>query len=106
MSTKDWAKILSKKLKNEIENSLVMKKSEGNISLHINKEFATFEATGGRPEGLNFLYEALNTIPPTSVESERAFSAAGLFVTKLRTCLSDRALNAFCFIRYYLQNND
>ncbi|GFU44407.1 uncharacterized protein TNCV_1505441 [Trichonephila clavipes] len=35
------------------------------------------------------LCEALKIIPPTSTEYERAFSAAGLFVTKLRTRLSD-----------------
>ena len=76
MSTKDWAKIMSKRLMNEFENFLVMKKPEANISFQINKEFATFEVPGGRPDGLNFLYETLNTIPPASVESEKAFSAA------------------------------
>lgn len=74
--SKNWAKIMSKRLMNEIENFLVMKKPEANISFQINKEFATFEVPGGRPDGLNFLYEALNTIPPASVESEKAFSAA------------------------------
>ncbi|GFX17129.1 hypothetical protein TNCV_4266551 [Trichonephila clavipes] len=36
--------------------------------------------------------EALKTIPLTSAEAKKAFSAAGLFVTKLRTRLSDKRL--------------
>ena len=39
--------------------------------------------------------------PPTSVESERAFSAAGLFITKLRTRLSVKNIDALCFLRNY-----
>ncbi|GFU96374.1 transposable element Tcb1 transposase [Trichonephila clavipes] len=37
-------------------------------------------------------HEALKTIPPTLVEAERAFSAAGLLVTKLGTRLSDKIM--------------
>ena len=36
-----------------------------------------------RPGKLEQLFKALLSIPPTSVEAERAFSAAGLFTTKL-----------------------
>ena len=36
---------------------------------------------------------ALMTIPPTSVEAERVFSAAGLYFTKLRTRMSDRTID-------------
>ena len=40
-----------------------------------------FEATRKRATKLELLFNALRSIPPTSVEAERAFSAAGLFVT-------------------------
>ncbi|GFU87795.1 uncharacterized protein TNCV_801391 [Trichonephila clavipes] len=39
------------------------------------------------------LCKALKTSPPTSVKAERAFSAAGLFNTELRTTLSDKSIN-------------
>ena len=50
----------------------------------LNKEMAIFEATGNKSKYLNLVDQALRTIPPTSVEAERAFSVAGLFITKLR----------------------
>ena len=45
---------------------------------------------------------ALLTIPPTTVEAERVFSAAGLFFTKLRTSLSDRSIDRLMFLRFFL----
>ena len=48
---------------------------------------------------LTKLRGALATIVPTSVEAERAFSAAGLFVTKLRTRMSDTMIDCLCFLR-------
>ena len=48
--------------------------------------------------------KAKKAIPPTSVEAERAFSAAGLFVTKIRSSLDDNAINELCFLRKYFLN--
>ena len=62
-----------------------------------------FEASGVRPANLQTLYEVLFSIQPTSVEAERAFSACGLFVTKLRSRLHDSTIDALCFIRNALQ---
>jgi hypothetical protein len=43
------------------------------------------------------------TIPPTSVEAERAFSAAGVLCTKTRSRLSDTSLDTLCFLRSYFR---
>ena len=63
------------------------------------------EATGKRPSKLEQLLKALLTIPPTSVEAERAFSAARLFATKLRSRLSDRSVSALSFLCIHMKNN-
>ena len=65
-------------------------------------ELDVFEATGQQTANITLLYESLKTVPPTSVESERAFSAAGLFVTELRTRLSDSSLDHLSFLRSYI----
>ena len=69
----------------------------------VQKKCEVFEASGIRPANLQTLYEALLTIQPTSVEAERAFSACGLFVIKLRSRLHDSTIDALCFIRNALQ---
>ena len=57
-----------------------------------------FEATEKRPRKLKQLFKALLSILPTSVEAERAFSAAVLLTTKLRGRLNDKSVNALCFL--------
>ncbi|KAI6651306.1 hypothetical protein LOD99_5272 [Oopsacas minuta] len=42
------------------------------------KEFSLFESTCSKSSNLQLLEQSLYTIPPTSVEAKRAFSAAGL----------------------------
>ena len=71
----------------------------------IKQEMNLFEATRKRPTKLEHLFNALLSIPPTSVKAERAFFAAGLFVIKLRSRLSDKSLNALTFLRsYYMKS--
>ena len=71
----------------------------------IKQEIKLLEATEKRPGKLEQLFKALLSIPPTSVEAERVFSAAGLFTTKLRSQLSDKSVNALCFLRsHYIKN--
>jgi len=41
---------------------------------------------------------------PISVESERAFSAAGVVCSKLRTRLGDETLDYLCMLRTFVQN--
>ena len=60
-----------------------------------------FEVTGDLPPMLTQLKHAISSIPATSVEVERLFSAAGCFVTKLRTSLQDDMVDTLCFLRSY-----
>lgn len=78
--------------------------SKTSISDHFRKEFDIFDSTGERTRNISLLLNGLKTIPPTSIESERAFSAAGLFLTKIRTRLSDRCIDHLCFLKSYYKN--
>ena len=44
---------------------------------------------------------ALKTIKPTSVEAERAFSPMDFFVTKIRSRMSDKTLDALITMRQH-----
>jgi len=46
-----------------------------------------------------FIQSAADSIPPTVVDAERAFSAPGIFCTKLRSRLSDNSTDTLCFLR-------
>ena len=67
----------------------------------IKRQFCSFEATGKLPPILEEILHALKSIPPSSVEAKRAFSAAGLFLTKLRSRLDDRVINDLCFLQHF-----
>jgi len=70
----------------------------------IRTEMAVFESSGVRGRGLQLVYNYLQSIPPASVEAERAFSAAGVLCTKIRSRLADESLDILCFLRsYYTQ---
>ena len=71
----------------------------------VKREMAIFKSTGERPACLQKIFRAIKTLPPTSVEAERAFSCAGLFITKIRSQLSDRSIDTLCFLRYF-QNRE
>ena len=72
--------------------SAVNEKSEpldNNEKKHLQKENNIVLVNWRKENNICFLMDALKTVPPTLIESERAFSAAGLFITKLRARLSD-----------------
>ena len=97
---------LQEKLKirlQELERCKASVKSSQKVlpSKQFSNELDIFEATGEMTTRIKSLFDALKTIPPTSIESERAFSAVGLFVTKLRTRLSDKSINNLSFLRAY-----
>ena len=76
--------------------------SSHDILMAVKREFSIYETTGDKPSCLEKVFRAVSSMPPTSVEAERAFSAAGLFVTKMRSRLSDRSIDVLCFLRNYL----
>jgi hypothetical protein len=63
-----------------------------------------FEGGGLRGKNLQAVYSYLLTIPPSSVEAERAFSSAGVLCTRIRTSLSDGVLDDMLFMRSYFQS--
>ena len=71
------------------------------LDASIKAEMAVFTSSGRRERCLEQSYQFLLCIPPTSVEAERAFSAAGVMCTKLRSRLDDRSLDTLCFLRAY-----
>ena len=75
-----------------------------NLHHIIKNEMDLFIKTGTRSKHITLLLEALDSIPPTSVESERDFSATGLFITKIRSRLSDDTLDSLCFLKSYFRN--
>ena len=90
--------IQSAELKQELNN-------EDRSIKYVNKEFSVFESTRKCISNLETLFQCLKTIQPTSFESERAFSACGLFVTKLRSSLNDNTIDTLCFLKSYYKNN-
>ena len=75
-----------------------------NIEKHLARELDLFEASSHRTMNVKLLYGARKTVLPILIESERAFSAAGLFVTKLRSRLNDCSLDDLCFLRLFYTN--
>lgn len=69
----------------------------------IKSEMKFFEENGVRGQILESVYSFLILIPPSSVESERAFSIAGNFCTKVRSRLGDAALSDLCFLKAYFR---
>jgi hypothetical protein len=93
----DLVLAMSERKSERVERGLASSNSD--VLKCLKREIAVLEHTGDRPNNLERIYKALLTIPPTSVEAERSFSAVGLFVTKLCTSLNDETINMLCFIR-------
>ena len=63
-----------------------------------------FEATGNKSKYLNLVDKALCSIPATSVEAERAFSAIGLFITKLRSRLNENSVESLMVLKEFFKS--
>ncbi len=94
---------LSSALERAISETTAVAEKKSTDYHSIQKEFSLYEATGKLTPNLTLLREALLTLKPTSVESERSFSTAGLFITKLRTRLSDDSVDKLCVLKSYFR---
>ena len=76
------------KLEDQLEQSILLATTQKTGSddeyKSIAKDMLAYEASGKRPKSLDLLMDALESIPPTSVESERIFSITGKILTKQR----------------------
>ena len=91
----------SQELKNEEANL-----TGSDLTKIVNNEIIILERENRRSKYLNLVYNNLLTIKPTSVESERAFSVAGIICTKIRSNLSDDTLDTICMLRaHFIKEN-
>lgn len=67
----------------------------------IKKEFQNYENSGQKTTNITRLINLCKAMRPTSTEPERTFSTSGNFVTKLRSRLSDIAINALVFLKFH-----
>ena len=90
------------KLEDQLEQSILLATIEKNGSdteyKSIAKDMLAYEASGKRPKNLDLLMDALESIPPTSVESERIFLITGKIWTKQCVRISDKMLDALVFL--------
>ena len=107
-ATKSKSESLLKQLEDSIKlsSSVVIQQRQDVGFPSLNKEMTLLEANGNKSKYLNLVNRALKTSPPTSVEEERAFSAAGLFVTKLRARLSEKSIDSLMVLKYYYKSID
>ncbi|GLV38336.1 hypothetical protein CBL_21256, partial [Carabus blaptoides fortunei] len=78
---------LEEKLQEEIEKSMKTikpKTQTSNLMATIRKEMNLFVNGGNRGHNLELVYQYLLSIPPASIEPERAFSAAAYLGNKIR----------------------
>ena len=67
----------------------------------VRKEMAYFKEQNIKRKYLNKPQKYISTVRPTSAESDRTFSAAGLIGTRYRSSLNDEILNIMYFLRAY-----
>ena len=101
----------TKKSKTEERNDILcqtedqhLDRFQENILNHIKKEMTFYKATRECPKILKIIKSCLNSLPPSSVEAERCFSAAGLFISKLRSSLSNEMFDCLIFARSYFSH--
>ena len=89
---------LEDELKEAIQYSVKKQLRNANDELKVfSKEMLVYEANGKRNAYLKLLFKALEPISLTSVESDRVFSTAGLFVENTRSRMSDTLFLQFLF---------
>lgn len=102
------SKSLKEKLNETLEKSVlpkpVIRYEKMKLSQIIFQEMEFFANGTGRGFHLQLAYDILMTIPPTSVESERTFSIAGILCNKIRSSLGDNTLDQLVFLRYFFKS--
>ena len=71
----------------------------------IKKEMSLYESGGSKDKLLQLADKCLRSVVPTSVEFERAFSAAGYLASNITSRLADDSLDILCYIRSYFQKS-
>lgn len=79
--------------------------SQLDMETKVRVEMALYDSGGERGLHLSRVYKLLKTVPPTSVEAERVFSAAGYMCNKIRSLMHDNTLDALSFLRSYYQKS-
>ena len=74
------------------------------VDLNIKKITSPRTITGDLTDRLQKLLKAVESVQASSIESERAFSIAGRFVTKIRNRLGDKTLDSYCFAKQQFLN--
>ena len=101
------ASTFAQSLQEKIKAKRGPKIKEGqSIEKTLKSEMKLFEATNGQQRGdlLQKLFVILKNIAPTSIASEQSFSIAANFITKIRSRLSDEAIDDLCFEKGYFAN--
>ena len=100
-------KTLGRSIKKQMSINPPAAENKGNVNMttRLRREITIFDDEGIRGHYLDLVYKSLLTIPPTSVEAERAFSAARLLCMKIRTRPSDKSINTLCQLRAYFQKD-
>jgi len=88
------------------ELNMLLQKEESTILIGsdfkwLKSESTLFKNTGQRTENLQKLYNAIQSIKPTSNDVERVFSVCTNFCTKIRSRLSDKSLKTLVFLKFY-----
>lgn len=72
----------------------------------INKLFRMLEANNSKHKILDDIYKSLLSIQPTSTSSERTFSVAALFSTKIRNKIKYDLLTSLIFLKYFFSQKN
>lgn len=94
---------LQQKLQKSIKETTASQ-SQSEKDENYKKEFQYYDRYQKRSPRLDQLFDGLCSVQPTSTQSERNFSLAGGFVSKLRTRLTDNHVDALCFLKSYFIN--
>ena len=98
-----YAEKLAKEFDADLKNMVGTSKMP-EVLAHIEEEINLVSKTGQLTAKLKQLLRSLEGIPAASIESERAFSVASRFVTKIRSRLGDKHLDNFLFAKSWFKN--